>query len=321
MMKARKRVGFAAVLAATALALSSCSSSSVDAEATDSAASSDCGAWSLAMSPWVGYTASAAVLTAVAEEQGCTITQKDLKEEIAWQGFETGEVDVIIEDWDHADLVTKYVDEKKVAVAVGPNGNKGIIGYFVPPWLAAEYPEIVSDPLTALNENADLFKNSESGSQGAWLEGDPTFVTNGEAIVKNRKLNFKVIFTGSEAALIEAFRAAEANKTAVIGYFYTPQWFLNEVPLVQVKLPQDTNACGGDAAAIDGDCPEYILDKIASKKLMDSGDTFAKLVQNFSWTNEDQNQVAADIESGTDPAAAAQKWIDANPDVVAGWLK
>ena len=319
MKKARVRVGLIAAIVASGLTLASCGGSALEEEAAPS--TGDCGSWSISMSPWVGYTASAAVVTEVAKAQGCDITQKDLKEEVAWQGFETGEVDVIIEDWDHADLVAKYVDEKKVAVAVGPNGNEGVIGYFVPPWLAAEYPEIVEDPLNALNKYSDLFKNSESGDKGAWLEGDPTFVTNGEAIVKNRNLNFKVIFTGSEAALIEAFRAAEANKQAVIGYFYTPQWFMSEVPLVRVKLPQDTNQCTGDPALIDGDCPDYILDKIASKKLMDSGSIFAKIVQNFNWTNDDQNQVAADIEGGMAPADAAKKWIDENPDKVAAWLK
>lgn len=315
MRKARVRAGFVAMAVATSLALTACGSSGVDS-ASDS---SKCGSWSISMSPWVGYTASAAVVTEVAKAQGCTITQKDLKEEVAWQGFETGEVDVIIEDWDHTDLVKKYVDEKQVAVAVGPNGNQGVIGYFVPPWLAKEHPDIVSDPVTALNKYADLFKNSESGSKGAWLEGDPTFVTNGEAIVKNLKLNYKVIFTGSEAALIEAFRSAEANKKAVIGYFYTPQWFMSEVPLVRVKLPADTHQCTGDAAAIDGDCPDYVLDKIASKKLMDSGDAFATIVKNFSWTNDDQNSVAADIQAGSTPEAAAQKWIAANPDKVKAW--
>ncbi|CAB4577118.1 unannotated protein [freshwater metagenome] len=53
---------------------------------------------------------------------------------------------------------------------------------------------------------------------------------------------------------------------------------------------------------------------------MDSGSPFATLLQNFQWTNEDQNGVAADIEGGMDPAAAAQKWIDANPDKVKAWL-
>jgi glycine betaine/proline transport system substrate-binding protein len=54
---------------------------------------------------------------------------------------------------------------------------------------------------------------------------------------------------------------------------------------------------------------------------MEANDAFTKIVKNFKWTNDDQNAVAADIESGTDPAVAAQKWIDANAETVAGWLK
>ena len=53
---------------------------------------------------------------------------------------------------------------------------------------------------------------------------------------------------------------------------------------------------------------------------MDSGSPFATLVKNFQWTNDDQNAVAADIVGGTDPVAAAQKWIAANPDKVKAWL-
>jgi glycine betaine/proline transport system substrate-binding protein len=41
---------------------------------------------------------------------------------------------------------------------------------------------------------------------------------------------------------------------------------------------------------------------------------------NFTWTEEDQNEVALAIEEGTDPTEAAQAWIDENSDVVEGWL-
>ena len=69
------------------------------------------------------------------------------------------------------------------------------------------------------------------------------------------------------------------------------------------------------------DYPESPLIKIASAKLMDSGSPFATLVQNWEWTNEDQNSVAADIEGGMSPEEAAKKWIDAHQDVVAKWLE
>ena len=69
------------------------------------------------------------------------------------------------------------------------------------------------------------------------------------------------------------------------------------------------------------DYPELPLIKLATPKALDANDAFTKIVKNFKWTNDDQNEVAADIESGTDPAVAAQKWIDANAETVAGWLK
>jgi len=76
-----------------------------------------------------------------------------------------------------------------------------------------------------------------------------------------------------------------------------------------------------DAAKASGltDYPETVLVKLASKKLMDSGSPFATLVQNFKWTNDDQNSVAADIEGGMKPEEAAQKWIDAHADQVKAW--
>ena len=77
-----------------------------------------------------------------------------------------------------------------------------------------------------------------------------------------------------------------------------------------------------DAAAASGltDYPSTPLMKLVSKKLNEANDVFTTIVKNFSWTNDDQNGVAADIEGGMTPEAAAQKWIDANPDKVKAWL-
>jgi len=261
-----------------------------------------------------------AVVAYVAKnELGCNVVIKNISEEISWQGFETGEVDAILENWGHDDLAAKYITEKGVAVDLGPTGNEGIIGWYVPPFLAEKYPDILD--YKNLNKYADLFKTSESGSQGAFLDGDPSYVTNDEALMKNLKLNFKVIYSGSEAALITAFRNAETQKKPVIGYFYEPQWFLSEVPLKHIALPPYTAGCDADPATVACDYPPYILNKIASKKFMDSGSPAASLLKNFNWTNDDQNSVAKSItvDKMTDDQAA-QKWVDANQDKVNAWL-
>ena len=104
-----------------------------------------------------------------------------------------------------------------------------------------------------------------------------------------------------------------------MGYWYTPQYFNAQVELARINFPPNDWTDAAQASGLT-DYPATPLIKLASKRLMDSGSPFAKLLQNFQWTNEDQNGVAADIEGGMDPAAAAQKWIDANPDKVKAWL-
>ena len=324
------RIG-AAGMAVLGLTLTACGGAKIGAAAPagsggsggsgGSSNSGKCGTFHLAVNPWVGYEADAAVVAYVAQHNlGCTVDKKDLKEEIAWQGFGTGEVDAVLENWGHDDLKAKYITGQKTAVEAGSTGNKGIIGWFVPPWLAKEHPDILD--WKNLNKYAAQFKTSESGGKGQLLDGDPSYVTNDAALVTNLNLDFKVVYAGSETALIQSFTTAEKNKQWMIGYFYEPQWFLSEVPLVKVNLPQYTTGCDTDAAKVACDYPVYDLDKIVSAKFAQSGSPAYNLVKNFTWTNDDQNTVAKYIaqDKMTDDAAA-KKWVDANPDKVKAWLQ
>ena len=312
----------AAGLAVLGLTLTACGGAKVgDDSAGGSDGSGKCGTFNLAINPWVGYEANAAFLAYVAEHDlGCKVEQKDLKEEIAWQGFGTGEVDAVVENWGHDDLKKKYITQQKTAVEAGPTGNKGLIGWYVPPWLAKAHPDILD--WKNLNKYASEFKTSESGGKGQLLDGDPSYVTNDEALVKNLKLDFKVVYAGSETALIQAYRNAEKNKEWVIGYFYEPQWFLSEVPLKKVGLPAYKAGCDADAEKVACDYPVYELDKIVSAKFAKSGSPAYDLVKKFNWTNDDQNTVAKYIAvDKMAPEAAAKKWVEANRDKVDAWIK
>ena len=86
------------------------------------------GTVNIAVNPWVGYEADAAVVAYLLEKKlGYTVVKKDLAEDVSWQGFESGEVDVILENWGHPDLEKTYITEKKVAMDGGQTGNVGII--------------------------------------------------------------------------------------------------------------------------------------------------------------------------------------------------
>ena len=310
----RRRIAAASLVAAGALVLAGCSSS-----VNDSASSGDCGTWGMAMHAWNGYTASAQVVVEIAKANGCTINQTTLEEAgVTYDAMEAGSVDVIIEDWGGGRW-KEWVDRGAIQ-EVGPDGNIGLIGMYVAPWMVAKYPDITDSK--NLNKYADLFKTADSGGKGAWYEGPPGYTTIGEKMISANKLNFKAISTGSEAALVDVLTKAEANKTPALAYFYEPHTLFVKLPgLDKSRIKFPTNDWS-DAAKASGltDYPETVLQKLATKKLMDSGSVFATIVKNFNWTNADQNSVAADIEGGMDPVEAAQKWIDANPDTVNKWL-
>lgn len=315
----RRRAVVASLVASAALVLTGCGSVN-DTAPSDTASASDCGTWGIAMHAWNGYTASAQVVAEVARAQGCTINQTTLEEAgVTYDAMEAGSTDVVIEDWGGGRW-QEWVDRGAIE-EVGPNGNIGKIGMFVAPWMVEKYPDITDSK--NLNKYADLFKTADSGGKGAWYEGPPGYTTVGEKMIAANKLNFKAISTGSEAALIDVLTKAEANKTPALAYWWEPSTLFVKIPGLDKARVNFPVSDWTDAAKASGltDYPETPLVKLATTKLMNSGSIFATIVKNFSWTNADQNSVAADIEGGMDPAAAAQKWIDANADTVAGWLK
>jgi glycine betaine/proline transport system substrate-binding protein len=309
------------VLAATGmLALGACGSPAPAVVPAPGVQPKNCGTLRLAVNPWVGYEANTAVVSYLArEELGCDVKLVKETEDESWKHLAEGKVDAILENWGHDELKKKYIDNDKVAVEAGLTGNRGVIGWYVPPWMAEEYPDITN--WRNLRKYTSLFKTARSGSKGQLLDGDPTYVTNDKALVKNLKLNYQVVFAGSEDALIAAFRKAERDKTPLLGYFYSPQWLLSEIKLVNIPLPAYTPGCDANPQTVRCDYQPYDLDKIANKKFAYSGSPAATLIKNFRWTNDDQNQVARDMtDQGLTADEAAKKWLDENRAVWTKWL-
>ena len=302
------------------LALSACGSPAPAVIAAPGEARTTCGTLRLAVNPWVGYEANTAVISYLArQELGCDVKLIKGDEAKSWKQLVSGQVDAILENWGHDDLKKQYIDNQRLAVEAGLTGNRGVIGWYVPPWMAEQYPDIKN--WHNLAKYSDLFKTPASGSKGQLLDGDPLFVTNDKALVKNLNLNYKVVYAGSEDALIAAFRKAEKDKTPLLGYFYSPQWLLSEIELVNIPLPAYTPGCDANADTVRCDYQPYDLDKIANKKFAYSGSPAATLIKNFRWTNEDQNQVARDItDQGLTPDEAAKKWLDGHRAVWTKWM-
>lgn len=328
------RPRLAALGAAVAIILSACSGAGTSPAATGSAATAGastavaslppCGTVNIAVNPWVGYEADFAVVAYVLKHSlGCTVVQKNIDEQTSWQGFPTGEVDAVLENWGHDDLVAKYITADKTAQDAGPTGNEGVIGWYVPKFFADANPDILTaktDP-TVLNKYADQFKTSESGAKGQILDGDPSFVTNDQGMINGFGLNYKVVYSGSEAASNKAIQSAIDQHKPILAYYYTPNWFSSKVDLVHIEFPAWTQGCDKDPNNIKCDYPPYHLNKVVSTKFATSGSPAYTLIKKFNWTNEDQDTVAAYItdQSMSDEDAAA-KWVADNPTKWQTWL-
>jgi glycine betaine/proline transport system substrate-binding protein len=302
------------------LALSGCGTTAYAITAPPGVTRTGCATVTIAVNPWVGYTANAAVVSYLLKnELGCTVVQKELTEADSWAGLGDGSVDAILENWGHDDLKKTYIDDRKAAVELGLTGNKGVIGWYVPPWMTKQYPDLTN--WKNLNQHAELFRTSRSGLKGQFLDGDPSFVTNDVALMRNLKLDYTVVYAGSEDALIKAFQQAEADKTPLIGYFYAPQWLLSDVKLVHIPLPIYKPGCDADAKKVACDYQPYDLDKVGRKAFVDSGSPAAELIRNFTWSNDDQNSVARDLTvKKLSQDEAAKRWVDDHRSTWEKWM-
>jgi glycine betaine/proline transport system substrate-binding protein len=292
------------------------------------AGTSDCGKVVLNEQAWAGSTANTYIAKAVLEDElGCEVEITKITEIPVFQAMADGKVDAVLEDWQHVDEYEQYIDKAGTVVQGGPLGVEGHIGWFIPKYLMDEHPEFKT--WEGLKGNEDLFQTAESGDQGMFLGGDPSYVQKDKELIKALGLNFKHVTAGAEPAQVARWSQLYKQEEPVIFYWYTPQYLNQEYDLAEVKLPprEEGTDCKDDAKA-GGDPEQYnceyditVINKLFSKKFADSGSPAYDVLKKMKLTNEDQEQVAKAIAGDKeDPEQAGRDWVEANQDKVQQWL-
>ncbi|MBU3867246.1 ABC transporter substrate-binding protein [Streptomyces sp. 4503] len=278
----------------------------------------------LSVQSWVGAQANVAVAQYLLEhELGYRVDTVQVDEIPAWDALSQGRVDAILEDWGHPEQEQRYVKDKKLIVPGGGLGVTGHIGWWVPKYFADKHPDVLN--WKNLNKYAKTFKTAESGGKGQLLDGSPSYVTNDKALVKNLKLNYQIVFSGSEAAQITQIKQFAKGKKPFLTYWYEPQWLFNQVPMAEVKLPKYTDKCANegtkDPESVDCAYPTTPLQKYLNADFAKQGGKASAFLKKFHWTKEDQNEVSELIASkGMSAQDAAKEWVEAHPDVWKKWL-
>jgi glycine betaine/proline transport system substrate-binding protein len=328
-MEGRRARAAAVVLAlAAALTVSACGQKKEESASSGSSASGGkkCGKVTLNEQAWAGSTANTYIAKAVLEDKlGCQVDVTKIAEIPVFQAMADGKVDAVLEDWQHTDEYKKYIDQNKTVVMGGPLGVEGHIGWFIPKYLMDEHPEFKT--WEGLKGEEGLFKTAESGSQGMFLGGDPSYVQKDKELIKALNLNLKHVTAGAEPAQVARWTQLYKQKKPVIFYWYTPQFYNQEYDLAEVKLPPRTSSCKDDAKD-GGDPAQYkcaydvtVINKLFSKKFADSGSPAYDVLKNMKLTNDDQELVAKKIAGDKeDPAKAGKEWVADNADKVNAWL-
>ncbi|MEU3857960.1 ABC transporter substrate-binding protein [Streptomyces sp. NPDC028722] len=310
----------ALVGALTLLTATGCGAADMTKQASPFANAKGSKTVTLSVQSWVGAQADVAVAQYLLEHKlGYRVDTVQVDEVPAWDALSQGRVDALLEDWGHPDQEKRYVHDKRTIAPGGGLGVTGHIGWYVPTYLVKQHPDITD--WKNLNKYASLFRTAESGGKGQLMDGSPSYVTNDKALVKNLKLDYQVVFAGSEAAQITQIKQFAKDKKPFLTYWYAPQWLFEKVPMTEVKLPPYKEGCDADAAKVACAYPHTPLQKYLNAGFARDGGRAAAFLKKFRWTTEDQNQVSLMIaEQKMDPAQAARKWVDSHPDVWKRWL-
>ncbi|MFF0158882.1 ABC transporter substrate-binding protein [Streptomyces sp. NPDC005263] len=274
----------------------------------------------LSVQSWVGAQANVAVAQYLLEHQlGYHVDTVQVDEVPAWDALSQGRVDAILEDWGHPEQEQRYVKDKKTITRGGGLGVTGHIGWYVPTYFAKQHPDVTN--WKNLNKYASQLRTPESGGKGQLMDGSPSYVTNDQALVKNLKLDYQVVFAGSEAAQITQMRQFAKEKKPFLTYWYAPQWLFKKVPMTEVKLPPYKEGCDADPAKVACAYPHTPLQKYLNTDFAKGGGKAAALLRKFKWTTEDQNEVSLMIaDQKMSPEDAAKKWVDSHESTWKAWL-
>jgi glycine betaine/proline transport system substrate-binding protein len=313
-----------------ALAMAIVGALGVSASALARSGAAGCGDVTVDENAWAGATANVYVLKYVLEKNlGCTVDIQKLPESTPlFQAMADGKVDVVQEDWGNIDLKVnqKYVKNGTI-VNLGSNGVIGHIGWFVPTYLMKQYPQLRT--WRGLKGRENIFKSPESGSQGMFLGGDPSYVQKDQQLIKQLGLNLKFVSVGAEPAQVARWTQAYKQKKPILFYWYTPQYLNTAYQLSEIKLPPRSKSCVDSYSPKLGDNWDIyrcaygltIIGKLMTSKFANSGSPAVGVIRRWKWTANDQNYVANLIAGQhMDPEKAAEKWVKANPGKVKSWL-
>lgn len=248
---------------------------------------------------WDSEIASTHVLAVVIEDElGYDVDMISLDVGPLFTGLTRGDLDATVSAWlpyTHEAYWDEFGEE---LTDLGPNLDGADLGMAVP-----AYVEV--DSLVDLNDYVDEFDGQIIGiDPGAGL------MAATEKAIVDYDLNFTLI-DGSDAAMAAALDRAISRDETIAVTSWRPHWMWAAYDLKYLEDPKGSFGASESIHTVVN--PDFYENAPAD---------LAALLDNFYWSGEQMGAVMMTISADElDPYVAARQWVEANPDVVQGWLQ
>lgn len=253
---------------------------------------------------YVSNTTNTYVAKLVLEEIGYDVGVNQTDVGVQYAGLADGSSDAIVGAWlptTHGSYWEQYKDKLEKINTVTEKVKLGLA-----------VPSYMED----INSIEDLTNNTNN--IGEKLEWTITGISPGAGEMKlmesdvmpgyNLNEDWELL-ESSGAAMASALSGAIDQKKPIVVTLWTPHWTFNQF---DIKFLDDPKGTFGK--------PDDIF-SLAGKDFKEQSPAAYKFLEQFSIKKEGTEEMMLDIKNGMDEEAAAQKFIDNNPDLKEKWLE
>ncbi len=253
----------------------------------------------LAYVEWSSEVASTNVVKAVIEDKlgmECEITPVSVGPMYA--AVAAGDVDGMVASWQPLQAENLKTVEADV-VNLGPNMVGVQSGLVVPAFVTV-------DSIDQLNAQAEKFNEEIIG-----IDPGAGIMQQTEKALETYQLEDFELVDSTGAMMTAALADAIRREEWIVITGWTPHWMWGTWDLKYLEDPKNVYGKAEDGT---------ILTLVRKGLEQDMPEVYAFL-DKFQWSADDMATVMVWIREGMEPADAARKFIEENPDLVASWLE
>jgi glycine betaine/proline transport system substrate-binding protein len=214
---------------------------------------------------------------------------------IMWQGVARGDLDATLSAWLPVTHSSYYAQYKDKVVDVGANYPGAKIGLIVPDYVKARTIEDLQ------GEKAEFQGRIVGIDAGAGV------MQKTEVAIKSYGLDYKLLPSSDIGMTSELSRSIKDHKAvAVTGWI--PHWMFAKWKL---RFLDDPKKIYGEAEHVDS---------VINPSLPGKAPQVVAFLKKFSWKPEEIGSVMLDVQNGSKPEAAAEKWVKSHNSRISGWL-